>query len=740
MTTPTIWTPIAPARAMDARVLRTLLERHVTVIDWRWDDDFDPADVIIAANTTRAGAPYARTRPLRVSSGAWTLAEPLRLAASEHVNALWWHYLATLARASVKLDLPRLASAWIADELRARDVNAWRDANLDAFALLERTASAAMIIVADGEVHAHGGFLDDDPSGHAAWADQGRVPLGRHGWRDALASVQSGRLTPQLIEPWGPMLDATGVFPDGAFEGVPSGIANTLRRLNRAVQGHPRAAQGGEGGEANVAWAHEHPDASHRFERTANTRRSTVTSRLAYQLGRAAREAAMSRAQERLEHHASHAREDAPSGLASAMQELSTALQPVLAGKRGDRDNEANERRVDAVLLAWSDVGQNIPHLRPTLAELQLELDPVRCLRARVSGVALDPTLKVVYVNLGAGFEHEQLTYAFAELALHLALGHPARGHDKQPNAWNYACDLLLAGWLERMGYGTRPDGAPYDATLSNLDSAEAIYLRLLDDPSLLRRRPSLRGASLPDLIGAGEDAARALTDEEDRAWRDAAARGMEEADALRWAGSMPAGLNRALRERGAEPIPWRPALQAYLSKVVPVRVRRRTYAHPSRRSSLNPNEPRAGRGRDEPGPRHSLVLVVDTSGSVGDRDLAEALGGVRTTCQVLGVDRVRVLSCDAGVTDHGWSAPWRAGDRLVLKGGGGTSLIPALMLTEQLEHEPDGIHPDTPMLIVTDGLFDDRLAPRREHAFLMPPGTRLLFATRAPVFTIRAT
>ncbi len=134
----------------------------------------------------------------------------------------------------------------------------------------------------------------------------------------------------------------------------------------------------------------------------------------------------------------------------------------------------------------------------------------------------------------------------------------------------------------------------------------------------------------------------------------------------------------------------------------------------------------------------HALVLVVDTSGSMTDRDLAEALGGIRTTCGVLGIDRVRVLSCDAGVTDHGWSRPWQAGERLVLKGGGGTSLIPALALADQLADAPDGIHPDTPMLIITDGLFDDRVAPTREHAFLMPAGCRLLFPTRAPVFTIR--
>lgn len=123
----------------------------------------------------------------------------------------------------------------------------------------------------------------------------------------------------------------------------------------------------------------------------------------------------------------------------------------------------------------------------------------------------------------------------------------------------------------------------------------------------------------------------------------------------------------------------------------------------------------------------------MDTSGSVSDRDLALATGAIRNTAQVLGIHRIRLLCCDAGVVDHGWQAPWRAGQQIKVTGGGGTSLIPALQLAEDLKD----VHPETPMLIVTDGLFDDRLQPRREHAYLMPKGCRLAYHTKAPVFTI---
>lgn len=753
-----IWVPPGPARAADPRVFRGQVSRIETYgfLANLHATELLAGTAIVAPQAINAGRPAPETRPVTVSAAGWVVVDPLRLLPHAGDNQAWWTYLETLASLSVELDLPRVAARWVADTLAAEGLGrAWRDvtdqSRLDS---LTRLASAAMVLVADGELHRHqlGPAFNQDLEHRGRWAEMCRPETGQLGWKAAVQAVQNGRFEVHELEPWGPMLDVSGVMSSAALEAAPAAIARVLRRITRAVQGQaraggiekqaPRMRRGATPApplpaELHVDWVFEHPEVGAIWQRAGELRRNRTVSVLAYQLGRAARDAAMKSVSERV--NAGRGEPAPPSGLARAMGDLSVALEPVLAGVRGDKNNEINERRVDAVLLAWSEVGQDIPHLRPALSGLQLELDPLRCLRMRVSGVALSPETKTVYVNLGAGWDRDELCYAFAELALHLLLGHPARTGDKEPGLWNLACDLLLAGWLREMGYGTPPPGAPYDETLSKLPSAEAIYLRLLDLPGAARRPASLRGGGLPDMMEGGEDAARALSEDEDRLWREAARRGMDDAQALMWAGSMPAGLLRELGERSAEPVPWRPALQAYLGSVVPTRVRRRSYARPSRRASLNPMEPRPARDREEPGPRHSLVVVIDTSGSVSDRDLAEALGGIRTTCQVLGIERVRVLSCDAGVTDHGWTAPWRAGDRVQLTGGGGTSLVPALQLTDQLAEERDGVHPETPMLIFTDGLFEDRLAPGREHAYLMPPGCRLLFPTSAPVFTVRA-
>jgi predicted metal-dependent peptidase len=759
MTRLTIWTPPQGfPRPIDPRTAKADLD-GLLMLNRSWRSDTEQLAVGRAVMGVR---PAHQGAPLLVSAAGWIYVDPVRLHALPSTSRLWWTYLTRIATTALELELPLTATQWVASEFKALGVSSWMQASEqhpDRLTQWRRLASAAMVIVADGQLHAKGQWLKEDDLEMALWKRMLRPDLRRMGWKEALRAVQGGEWTLEEIEPWGASLDVSGIVPDAGIDGAPPALKEPLKQLRRSLQGKARGAPSeapqapqliGRRGvqvalplsdsvpEHNARWPHEHPEIEQLWTRAAEWRRHRTASALAYQLGDAARKAAMQRATERINQSQTGQQREVNTGLMRAMEELSSALRPVLAGVRGNSDNEANEHRVDTVLMAWSQVGQDIPHLRPALSELQLELDPVRCMRLRIQGMALDPETRTVYINLGAGLEREHLKYGIAELALHLLLGHPARGADKVPELWNLACDLLLAGWLEVMAYGERPDTAPYHPVLSRLSSAEAIYLWLLDDPTLARRMASLRGGGLPDMIDPGEDAARALTEDEDRLWREAAASGMAEADALRWIGTLPAGLERELRERAAKPIPWRPALQAYLGEIVPRRARRRTFSRPSRRSSLNPFEPKAGRGREEPGPMHSLILIVDTSGSMSDRDLNEALGGVRTTAQVLGIVRIRVLACDAGVTDHGWQAPWRAGDRLRLTGGGGTSLIPALQLADQLADEPDGVHPETPMLIVTDGLFEDRLAPSREHAFLMPVGCRLLFPTRAPVFTIR--
>lgn len=64
------------------------------------------------------------------------------------------------------------------------------------------------------------------------------------------------------------------------------------------------------------------------------------------------------------------------------------------------------------------------------------------------------------------------------------------------------------------------------------------------------------------------------------------------------------------------------------------------------------------------------------------------------------------------------------------VRGRGGTVLQPGIDLLEKSGDFPA----DGPILVITDGECD-RLRIHREHAFLIPDGSRLPFPPRGPVF-----
>jgi len=116
--------------------------------------------------------------------------------------------------------------------------------------------------------------------------------------------------------------------------------------------------------------------------------------------------------------------------------------------------------------------------------------------------------------------------------------------------------------------------------------------------------------------------------------------------------------------------------------------------------------------------------VVVDTSGSMDAQLLGKALGAVASYCAARDVVRARVVFCDAA----GWLGPDDIAGRLKVRGRGGTVLQPGVDLLERSDDFPYA----GPILVITDADCD-RLAIRREHAFLIPLGKRPPSARRAP-------
>ena len=78
----------------------------------------------------------------------------------------------------------------------------------------------------------------------------------------------------------------------------------------------------------------------------------------------------------------------------------------------------------------------------------------------------------------------------------------------------------------------------------------------------------------------------------------------------------------------------------------------------PSRGSPLLPSTCKKSRRRcSESAPKddaHNLLIIVDTSASMSDDDLQDALGAIRATAAALQINSLRLFAYDAQVRDYG--------------------------------------------------------------------------------------
>lgn len=132
--------------------------------------------------------------------------------------------------------------------------------------------------------------------------------------------------------------------------------------------------------------------------------------------------------------------------------------------------------------------------------------------------------------------------------------------------------------------------------------------------------------------------------------------------------GTMPAGLARwAVAQLAPAVVPWPKVLRAAVRRAV------EDQAGQVHHSWRRPNR-RAPKGLLLPtlrAPKITVDLIIDTSASMGDDDLAAALSETRGVLRRTGA-KVRVLCCDAAASSP---RPVRSISDVTLTGGGGTDL-----------------------------------------------------------------
>ena len=351
-----------------------------------------------------------------------------------------------------------------------------------------------------------------------------------------------------------------------------------------------------------------------------------------------------------------------------------------------------------------------------------------------------------------------ELEGVLAHEVMHCALAHHCRRGERDAQLWNQATDYAVNPILISNGI-TLPKDALIDPAFADL-GAEEIYARLLKQgqdsapalspsqssaqsagasrggdgpgqapqsapqetqspqrqPQQQSELPGLSDQPLPARPGGfgevldavGEDDKAASPAELSRQMHEWAISTEQALCSAQACGHEPGGIERPLEQSRQSEHDWRAILSDFIAATNPSDYR---WSPPNRRfvsSGLYlPSVQRSGVGE--------IVVVVDTSGSIGTNELEQFAGEITAISNEAEPELIRVVYCDADVQcveEFGPSEPIR----LSPKGGGGTDFVPPFRWVEENNIEPKCLiyltdlccnsfpaAPDYPVLWVTD-------------------------------------
>lgn len=363
------------------------------------------------------------------------------------------------------------------------------------------------------------------------------------------------------------------------------------------------------------------------------------------------------------------------------------------------------ERRVERVLFNW--LGKE-----PFFADLAMRLPVV--LTDQVPLAATDAVR--LYLNPAAvtkWTDRELEAVLFHEVA-HVACLHFSRRKGRELQLWNAVCDMKINDFLQE--YGAKlPEGCLYAPPGMEAHTEEWLYDFFLASgqaPQLAEAQIDLDApAAFKDEAG-GPETAEARAEELASEWRDAVQAAAERAIK---AGRGTQALQRFVNTRPVRH-DWPSIMKMFAQELVHEDY---SWQHPNRRYlpwAFVPSLRNYGMG--------ALLCAVDTSGSIGDVELAKFGGCIQGILDTCYPKKVLVAFCDDAVHNKVEFCP---GDKVSLemaKGSGGTDFRPAF---ELLKEEPDVVG----MVYLTDleGSFPQR-PPHVPVLWLATTSHRVPFGT----------
>lgn len=284
-----------------------------------------------------------------------------------------------------------------------------------------------------------------------------------------------------------------------------------------------------------------------------------------------------------------------------------------------------------------------------------------------------------------------------AHEVMHPAFLHHTRRGARNVKKWNQACDYSINTILQNAGFDL-PEGGCINPAYNGM-TAEHIYTLLPDEPDDNNgsgQNPNGRQGNDPGGDGGVDDSpnsqnnggSQSQQNHEEAEWKVAVA---QAAHVAKQTGHLPGDIERMMEELFEPVLPWRNILRRFMTEKRNddfswKRGNRRFIAQglylPSRLSDDAMGE---------------MVVVIDTSGSIGQKELTEFGSEIKGIVDEVRPSKVRVIYCDSRIAHIDEFGP---DDDLqfAAHGGGGTDFRPPFVWLEENQIAPRAL------VYLTDG------------------------------------
>jgi len=249
----------------------------------------------------------------------------------------------------------------------------------------------------------------------------------------------------------------------------------------------------------------------------------------------------------------------------------------------------------------------------------------------------------------------DELKGVIAHETLHLAFEHLLRLGNREQFLWNVSCDFAINNILVGQNF-TLPDGVLIDREFIGM-TAEQIYDKIYKD---MKRYGGLKTIDVhiyPKIDGFGEgknDKKEGIgveglgegvyiTERELKEHKDLWKKRLVEATTLaKQMGKLPMGIERLVDGLLDSKINWRGLLYRYITQEIPYDL---SYSRPHKKSiSVGIYMPYVVKENID------IVVAVDTSGSISQKELTEFLSEILTISKSFSVMRMTIIVCDCEI------------------------------------------------------------------------------------------